>query len=152
MTAAAGFDVMCAFYADERAEGCDPEAGGDKLTIRWATTEWYLFPRAERTDLRLFRIVLEREMVTAAADDISLALSIVLLFEPSADLVRLGSGNWSGGTPGQLGEFRHVVRESGVFNAIGRERPSAVRMLIGWADRTEPGTADGTIKEEAGGN
>ena len=138
MTPAAGFDAMCEFYAGERAEGCNPYNGGDSLAVRWTTSDWYLFPRVERTDLRLFGVVLTREMVSAERDDIPLHLSVVLLFEPSREFVELSTGSLLCGSVEQLDEFRRVVFGSAVFKAVGDHRPSAVRMLIGWATEAEP--------------
>ena len=122
LTAGAGVEAMLAFYAEERADGCDLEGDGDMLLVQWGTNDWGEGPAFEVSITRQF-------MVACDGDDEPRQLSLTFRFGPDAAPPEddAGRSEWCSAPPG-LAEFRHSVMGSRVLRAVGSRAPAGVSL------------------------
>ena len=99
LTPATGVEAMLAYYAEERAEGCEIEEDGDMLLFQGGTHDWGRGPA--------FEVSIVRQLIVADdEEDEPRQLDLRFRFEPSAG-VRAGEGasRWCA-SPGELAAFR----------------------------------------------
>ncbi|MDB5307949.1 MAG: hypothetical protein JWO38_2151 [Gemmataceae bacterium] len=119
LTTAAGIEAMLAFYADERAEGCDPTGDGDMLLFQWGVNDWGAGPA--------FEVSITRQLMVAGDEnDEPRQLSLTCRFDPT-----LATGGGEGGSewcesPGGLAAFRQFIMTTQAVQAVAQLSPSGV--------------------------
>lgn len=112
LTPAAGVEAMLAFYAEDRADGCDLEVDGDMLLFEWGTHDW--------GEGAAFEVTITRQLLVAGnEDDEPRQLSLRIRFDPSAALGGEDAGSDWCLSPSRLEAFRHSVMGSQVVQAVG---------------------------------
>ena len=122
VTPADGVAAMLAFYADERAEGCEIDEDGDMLLYQWGV---YEVGRGET-----FQLDITRQFMPADEDE-PYQLSLTFHFEPSAALRRIGDGNRWCGEPKGVAKFRKFIEGSAAYRAVAAEKPKKVELTYG---------------------
>jgi hypothetical protein len=122
LTPAEGIDYMLAYYADERADGCDLGADGDMMLFAWGTYDW--------GDGPAFEVNITRQLIiTNDEEDEPLQLRLSFRFEPAAG-AGTGDRNWRWcSSPEELPEFRRFVARSAATKVVGKASPNSVELL-----------------------
>lgn len=123
LTPSAGVEAMLHFYADERADGCDPDDDGDMLLFEWGTNDWGEGPSFEVNLTRQFMIT----------DDVEepRQLSLIFCFAPVDAPSGLKDGNKWCESPDGLPAFRRFVARSKAIQAVGQRTPASVELRFG---------------------
>src|SRR5207244_1166742 len=109
---AAGVEAMLAYYAEERADGCDLARDGDMLLFQWGTYEWW----GQRP---AFEVNITRQLIVADDEETEpQQLRLTFRFEPAAGAAA-GAGNRWCESPDGLPEFRRFVAGSAAMQAVG---------------------------------
>jgi hypothetical protein len=121
LTPLTGVEAMLSYYAEERADSCDPNDDGDMLLFQWGTNDWGDGPAFEVNIIRQF-------IDTEADDDTPRQLSLMFRFDSAVALARLKSGNKWCGSPSELAAFRQFVSSTKTLRAVGQELPASVEL------------------------
>jgi hypothetical protein len=123
---AAAIEAMLAFYAEERAGGCDLAAIGDRLVYRWGVDD--------EGGGAVFEVSITRELFGGGeSEGVRWEFSLTFWYDPSVTPSELSGGSRWCDAPGQLAEFRRLVTGSPAYRAVRRLRPSSVFMRYGQA-------------------
>jgi hypothetical protein len=122
LTPAAGSEALLAFYAEERADGCDPDDDGDMLLFEWGVNDW--------GDGPAFEITLTRQLVAADGEE-PRQLALTFRFDPAAVPNGLKSGSKWCESPDGLAAFRRFVAGSRAVRAVGSRSPTGVTLRFG---------------------
>jgi hypothetical protein len=124
LTPSAGVGAMLAYYAEERAEGCDLARSGDMLLFQWGTYEWWgQSPAVEVNITRQLRVADDEETEPQH-------LRLTFRFAPEAGAAA-GAGNRWCEAPEALSEFRLFVDESAAMQTVGGQVPGSVELRYG---------------------
>jgi hypothetical protein len=123
LTPSAGVEAMTAFYADDRADGCDPD-DGDTLLYQWGVNDWGDGPMLEVNVTRQF---------IPEADGEPRQLSLTFSFDPGAAPKGLRDGNRWCESPTGVAAFRKFVLGSRAMKAVGQQTPTKVELKYGRA-------------------
>jgi hypothetical protein len=119
------FDAVFDFYEEDRADGCDPAEGRDRLAFRWAS--WG--PGGV-----LFGVELAREVLGIQEPGEWWVFVLTCQFLPDDGLLSCPGGVLSCGVPGEVAEFRRQVMDSPAYRAAGRLKPAGSSLCYGPAD------------------
>lgn len=114
----AGIEAMLAFYAEERADGCDLD-DGDMLLFQWGANDWGGGPT--------FDVNITRQFMTADDEVRQLALT----FRYDADASPIASGNRWCESPDGLDELRTFLAASAGLVAVWDRVPVRVELKFG---------------------
>ena len=114
---------MIEFYAEERANGCDPARNQDMLLFQWGTYDW---GHGRRFELDIVRQVIVPD---ESDDDAIWQLHLTYRFGVSALLVGLGSGDKWCGSPSELATFERYIANSPVTAALAGRLDAEVEVL-----------------------
>jgi hypothetical protein len=123
LTPAAGVGAMLDFYADERADGCDPDDDGDMLLFEWGVNDW--------GDGPAFEVGITRQFIDADGDGDLRQLALVFRFDPTLAPKGLKDGNAWCESPGGLAAFRKSVGRSRALRAVRERTPAGVELRFG---------------------
>ena len=116
----AGLRTLIDFYANVRADRCDPDADQDMLLFQWGTHNW---GEGEHFEIDLVRQV----MLPEEEDDEAIwQLHLTYRYPASAQLALLGSGDRWCPSPNEAADFaRFVLNAPPVVRgiALGGARP-----------------------------
>ena len=119
------FDAVFAFYEEDRADGCDPAEGRDRLVFRWAS--WG--PGGV-----LFGLELAREVLGIQEPGEWWVLVLTCQFFPDGGLPSCPGGALSCGASGEVAGFRRQVLGSPAYLAASRLKPAGSFLGYGPAD------------------
>jgi hypothetical protein len=120
---AAGVEAMLAYYAEERADGCDIDDDGDMILFQWGTHDW--------GDGPAFEVNITRQLIVADDEDEEpRQLGLTFRFGPSAGAAA-GEGNRWCESPDGLAEFRRFVARSAALKAVGGQSSESVELRYG---------------------
>ena len=122
LTPFAGIEAMLAFYADERADGCDLDDDGDMLLFQWGTYDWGEGPA--------FEVNITRQLIVSADEEEPRQLALTFRFDPSA-APRGADGNQWCESLSELAKFRKFVTTSKALKAVKERSPSSVALRFG---------------------
>ena len=121
LTVAAGVEAMLSYFADERADGCDPDEDGDMLLFQWGTNDW--------GDGTAFEVNITRQLIaTNDDDDEPRQLSLTFQFDPAVAPKKLKNGNKWCEAPDQLASYRQFLSKSKALQAVERESPTSIKL------------------------
>jgi hypothetical protein len=119
------FDAVFDFYAEDRADGCDPSEGRDRLAFRWGS--W-------GPGGALFGIELAREVLWIQAPVEWWVFVLTPQFLADDALPSCPRGILICGVPAELAEFRRQVLDSPAYRAAGQLKPAGSSLCYGPAD------------------
>jgi hypothetical protein len=125
----ATFEAVLSFYEEDRADGCDPAAGGDRLVFRWGP--W-------GPGGAMFGVELAREVLGAREPGERWVFVLAFRYLLDDALRSCQCGILTCGMPGQVDEFRRRVAESAAYRAAGRRKPAGTSLCYGPADVCRP--------------
>jgi hypothetical protein len=124
LTAAAGVTAMLTYFADERADGCDPDQDGDMLLFQWGTNDW--------GDGPAFEVNITRQLiVTDDEDEEPRQLSLTFRFDRAVTPQGLKDGSKWCEAPDQLASYRRFLAGAKALRAVGQESPASVELRYG---------------------
>ena len=123
LTPSVGVEAMLSYYAEERADGCDPDDDGDMLLFQWGTNDWGDGPS--------FEVNLTRQLLVTDKEDEPRQLSLTFHFAPDRAPTGLKDGNKWCESPGGLAAFRRFITGSKAFQAVGHLTPASVELRFG---------------------
>ena len=124
MTSAAGVEAMLAYYAGERADGCDLAGDGDMLLFQWGTYEWW----GQRP---AFEVNITRQLIVADDEETEpRQLRLTFRFEPAVGAAS-GAGNRWCESPDGLSDFRRFVAGSDPMQVVSGQVPDSVELRYG---------------------
>ncbi len=124
VSVAKGFDLLFAFYLEERADDCPLDADGDMLLYEWGTYDW---GQGEFFDLSLTRQL----MLEGISEDENIwQLALRFKFMPDDTLRQLGSGNRWCHSPhkADVDELERFVRDSLPFRTVANRTAASVQL------------------------
>jgi hypothetical protein len=124
VSVADGFDLMFAFYREERADDCPQDADGDMLLYEWGTYDW--------GQGEFFEIGLTRQFILdGTSDDENIwQLSLRFKFKPDDALRQVGSGERWCDSPQKdhVDELELFVSNSSPFRTVANRRAASVEL------------------------
>jgi hypothetical protein len=129
LTWGATFEAVFAFYEEDRADGCDPAAGRDRLVFRWGP--W-------GPGGALFGVELARETLGVREPAEWWVFVRAFRYLPDDALRSCQCGVLTCDTPGQMAEFRRRVVDSPAYRAVGCRKPAGTSLCYGPADVCRP--------------
>lgn len=116
-----GLRALIDFYANIRADGCEPDADQDMLLFQWGTYDW--------GDGEHFEIDLVRQVIVPDEedDDAIWQLHLTYRYSASAERALLGSGNRWWSSPHETADFTRFVLSAPPVTqgiAVGGVRPA----------------------------
>jgi hypothetical protein len=124
LTPTKGVETMLAYYAEERADGCDLDGDGDMLLFQWGTHDWGRGPAFEVSIVRQFIVADDEEEEPRQLD-------LRFRFDPAAgEAAGEGTSKWCA-LPDELAAFRRYVVGSRALVAAGQRSPVSVELRYG---------------------
>ena len=120
LTAAEGVEAMLAFYAEERAEGCNLNRDGDMLLYQWGTHD---FGKAGKS----FQLDVTRQFILPRQDE-PFQLSLTFHFAATPKLAKLKSGSKWCPLPDRADAFRESLLASPAYRAVSNESAKKVEL------------------------
>ncbi len=119
----AGIEAMFAYYAEERADGCEFDADGDMVLFQWGTYDW--------GKGAAFEIDITRQLIVAGDEEEEpRQLSLTFRFDPSVG-GEAGEGHRWCHSPDELPEFRQFVSASSALTAASHHSPKSIELRYG---------------------
>jgi hypothetical protein len=118
------FATMLRFYAEVRAEGCDPGDDEDMLLLDWGSYDWGAG--------RAYEIDLTRQLVLpgrGAEEDLR-ELHVVYRFPNTGPLASVPQGNDWWGSPDQIDEFEEALTGNVALVAAAGAEPESVEIYF----------------------
>ena len=123
LTPATGVEAMLAYYAEERADGCDIDEDGDMLLFQWGTHDW--------GDGPAFEVSIVRQLIVADVEEEEpRQLDLRFRFAPAAGASAGDANRWCE-SPDGLGAFRRFVVGSAALKAVGKQTSESVELRYG---------------------
>jgi hypothetical protein len=124
LNATTGIEATLSYFADERADGCDPDEEGDMLLFQWGTNDW--------GDGPMFEINITRQLIVINDEDEEpRQLSLTFRFDPAVSPKGMKDGNkWCDG-PEHLASYRRFIAGTKAMQAVRRESPATVELRYG---------------------
>ena len=121
LTVRAGIDAMCAFYAEDPADGAAIGNDRDMLLYQWGI-DTFNAPES-------FQISITRQ-INASGESQPYQLALIFYFQPNDALRKIDAGNQWCPSPGNLPAFRQFFESSPAFQASADERPDRVELSL----------------------
>jgi len=118
--------LMLDFYQQERVEGCDLQADGDRLLFHWGTHEWG--HQSPCFDFNVSRQFVEGESANGGSQS---QLSLTCHFAATPELAALKTGTKWCALTDELAAFEHFIGKSPAFLAVGKLPPQNVSLTCG---------------------
>jgi hypothetical protein len=123
LTPAEGVEAMLAFYAEERADGCDFDEDGDMLLFQWMADE-------EPDEEPSVEIDITRQLTEDDGEE-PRQLSLTFKFNSTSAPGKIGVGQkWCESTR-KLPAFRKFISSHRAMKALGAETPVEVELNFG---------------------
>jgi hypothetical protein len=128
------FEAVFAFYEEDRADGCDPSAGRDRLVFRWGS--W-------GPGGAIFGVELAREVFEIRDPGEWWVFVLRFQFRLDDALRSCPDGILTCGVPRDVAEFRRQVVDSPAYWVARRLKPAGAFLGYGPADVCRPARQPG---------
>jgi len=108
-----GIEAMLAFYADQRADDCDLDSGGDTLMVRWSPG-------------KTFDIAIARQMISEESMKMH-GLLLEFQFELTPELKKFRYTSETCDAPADLPKFRKMLGSSSAYKTLANQTPKKVK-------------------------